>query len=547
VDVDAGWDTTDTAGDELTRQLPEHVVPSRTANTFSDIALTSPLPPTAAAPLPYGSDAELTRPLRPETDAPSVSSASGPFAALGRRPVPSIPPLCGVPTLAPPPPPAPGQSSQVPVVVAAPPRSVGAMEHPPSVQIATNASRRSAPPPPPTAYGRDDTHETMPRIPRSAPVPTEFGVRRSGSSMSPVTGSVPPPPLGQPSRRMIALAAIAFGVGALALVFRPRTGSLIVTAADADGAPVRGISIRVDGVERCTASPCRLSGLPTGAHLIRAAGAGFPASAERAVSVESGEPAAEHVTLTGARHPERSGLGVSAVGDGLHVLVDGRDLGAPPVSLRDVEPGAHTVRVVGAAGLYEPYEETVKLDSGEVRSLGPIRLHVLKGRLKLSAGDGAEGATIAVDGHRVAQLPTTLELSPEESHEITATRRGFADLSEQVVFDGTAERSLTVSLEPSSGGRQGYAPASPVANSQIRKAASVAAPAQATDSATLDINSSPRTNVVLNGRPLGSTPLAGVRVSAGRQTIVFIHPQLGRKIASTNVPAGKHGSAFVKF
>jgi hypothetical protein len=353
---------------------------------------------------------------------------------------------------------------------------------------------------------------------------------------------------------MIALAAIVFGVGAMALVLRPRTGSLIVTAAGADGAPIRGVSIRVDGVERCTASPCRLNGLATGAHLISASGTGFPASAERAVSVESGEPAAEHVTLTGARHTERSGLGVSAVGDGLHVLVDGRDLGAPPVSLRDVEPGAHTVRVVGAAGLYEPYEESVKLDSGEVRSLGPIRLHLLKGRLRLSAGDGAEGATIAVDGHRVAQLPTTLELSPDESHEITATRRGFADLNEQVVFDGTAERSLTVSLEPASGGGARPSPlASPATNiqprsgGQSRKAAFVAAPAQATGSATLDINSSPRANVVVNGRPLGSTPLAGVRVSAGTQTIVFIHPKLGRKIASTNLAAGKHGSAFVKF
>jgi hypothetical protein len=65
--------------------------------------------------------------------------------------------------------------------------------------------------------------------------------------------------------------------------------------------------------------------------------------------------------------------------------------------------------------------------------------------------------------------------------------------------------------------------------------------------ATLDINSVPRANVVVNGRPLGSTPLKGIHVSPGKQTIVFINPKLGRKIASTNVASGKHGTAFVKF
>jgi hypothetical protein len=573
--VDAGWDAEEigeNASEELTRQLP-NIVPSRFENTFSDVDVTSPLPPPAAAPRPYGSDTDLTRPMPPDVDAVNLRPTSGPAFAPSRRPVPSIPPLRPVPTIAPPPP------APAPVIVAVPPPSVGEMEHPPSVQISSHASRRSstppppglarrhsplppppgppprrsAPPPPPTGYGRDDTYETMPRIPPPAPVPSEFGARPMRSSTSPVTGSVPPPPLGIQRRWMFALAAVTFGVGALALALRPRTGSLIVTVAGADGAPVRGVSIRVDGKERCTASPCRLNDLPTGAHLISASATGLPPSAERAVAVEAGEPAAEHVTLMGARRAERSGLGVSAIGEGLRVLVDGRDLGAPPVSLRDVEPGAHTVRVLGAAGLYEPYEETVKLDGGEVRSLGPVRLRLLKGRLKLSAGEGANGAKIAVDGHPVPELPATLDLSPDESHEITATRRGFSDLSEQVVFDGTAERRVTVALALASGASPQYAASGPAANTpprsrgSVRKAASVAAPAPATGVATLDINSSPRTNVVVNGRPLGATPLTGVQVSPGAQTIVFIHPTLGRKIASASVAAGRHGSAFMKF
>jgi hypothetical protein len=68
-----------------------------------------------------------------------------------------------------------------------------------------------------------------------------------------------------------------------------------------------------------------------------------------------------------------------------------------------------------------------------------------------------------------------------------------------------------------------------------------------TGSATLDLNSIPRAAVVVNGHPVGSTPLRGVRVEPGRQTIIFVHPQLGRKIASANVAPGGRAAVGVKF
>jgi hypothetical protein len=43
------------------------------------------------------------------------------------------------------------------------------------------------------------------------------------------------------------------------------------------------------------------------------------------------------------------------------------------------------------------------------------------------------------------------------------------------------------------------------------------------------------------------TPLKGVKVSPGKQTIVFVHPDLGRKVASANVAAGARTTVGVKF
>jgi serine/threonine-protein kinase len=64
---------------------------------------------------------------------------------------------------------------------------------------------------------------------------------------------------------------------------------------------------------------------------------------------------------------------------------------------------------------------------------------------------------------------------------------------------------------------------------------------------TLNINSIPVANVVLDGRPMGSTPLIGVSVSAGPHSVVFVHPEKGRKASGTTVAAGGTSTVAVRF
>jgi hypothetical protein len=97
----------------------------------------------------------------------------------------------------------------------------------------------------------------------------------------------------------------------------------------------------------------------------------------------------------------------------------------------------------------------------------------------------------------------------------------------------------------------------PVAHAVVSKprggAAVVAAAAKPADGAArsgngkLNINAIPAANVVLDGRPLGRTPLAGVSVSAGSHTVVFIGADGTRRVASADVPAGGTKSVGVKF
>jgi hypothetical protein len=63
----------------------------------------------------------------------------------------------------------------------------------------------------------------------------------------------------------------------------------------------------------------------------------------------------------------------------------------------------------------------------------------------------------------------------------------------------------------------------------------------------VNFNSIPISNVVLDGRPLGSTPLVGVRVKAGTHSVTFIHPDHGRRQTSLQVGAGQSKAAFARF
>ncbi len=62
---------------------------------------------------------------------------------------------------------------------------------------------------------------------------------------------------------------------------------------------------------------------------------------------------------------------------------------------------------------------------------------------------------------------------------------------------------------------------------------SAAAPAR------LNLNAVPAANVVLDGRPVGRTPLMGLKVKPGGHNIVFIGPGGSRAVRSTVVGAGR--------
>ncbi len=386
------------------------------------------------------------------------------------------------------------------------------------------AGTGSAPPPP----------RTLPRVERPAPL---------APAPAPVEGSP------HTKKILVGFALIAAIAVAAAYVLYLRPGALTITVTGPGGRAIDGLSIYVDGEKRCDASPCRIQGLSTGVHLVRASATGYQDAADQAVSINAGQQSTQNLSLS----PVGAGtaIRVSSVGSGLKLYIDGQEIGELPQTAKNLAPGDHTVRVAGN-DRYEPFEEHVTVADGETKTIGPLRLRVLKGLATFKAGPGADGARVLLDGRLVPELPATIEVPAGKQLMLVATKNGYSTYRRVVSFDdGIAEKSFEITMvEGSSEGggsstvaasapaapQHGSAPASRTAASPAKEPV---ATARGGKKAVLNMNSIPVSNVILNGRPLGATPKIGVQVDPGPQTVVFVHPQLGRKVMSANVASGE--------
>jgi hypothetical protein len=65
--------------------------------------------------------------------------------------------------------------------------------------------------------------------------------------------------------------------------------------------------------------------------------------------------------------------------------------------------------------------------------------------------------------------------------------------------------------------------------------------------ATLTLNAEPWAEVRVDGRPVGTTPVVGVSVPAGRRRIEFVHPTLGVRVVEPTLAAGEKRTLRMRF
>lgn len=456
------------------------------------------------------------------------------------------------------PPPAAGAPAPLPAAGAPPPARPSSLVGRPLSVPPPSVPRAPLPPPPKPS--------SLPAAPPQAAFESHLS--------SPTIASSPPRASGGGKNVLwIAVAAVAIvAAGLAAFALTPKKGSLVVSVAGPGGKAIDGVQVFVDGTQRCDASPCQVTDLPRGVHFVKVAAAGYTTTAPKAVKINAGEETAENVEL--ARGSDGTGLKVSAEGAGLRLSVDGKDYGPLPQEIKDLSPGEHAIKIDGGER-YETLEKRVTIEADKILTLEP-KLKVKKGLATIKAGENADGAKVLLvsgsERRPVPSLPLRVDITSDKPYSIVATKKGFSEFRQDITFeDGQAERTFVVELGSSSDGPTSTsaplaaAPASPApaaaspeprgdtsSSSSLHSAIAASVPQKPATSAasgkgTLNINSIPVSNVLLDGKPLGQTPKVGVSVTPGPHTVIFVHPEHGRKAKSVNVEAGKTAAAIVRF
>ncbi|WP_437910718.1 PEGA domain-containing protein [Sorangium sp. So ce327] len=355
----------------------------------------------------------------------------------------------------------------------------------------------------------------------------------------------------------------------------PKKGALTIDLKTPSGGAVDRAEIFLDGQKRCDTVPCVVRDLEPGSKVVKILAPDFPPR-DAVEIVEGGKDKVVVITLDAAG-AERSSTsastttGVKASGaPGVKVFIDGEEKGVLPVEV-SVPPGEHKLRFDGGER-FEPLEQTVEVGQGQMKDLGAVALKVLKGQVTLElATSGASVKLVSAKGTEKKlpdsawkKPPVKVDVTASERWKIVATKRGHQDFSQAISFeDGQAEKTIRIALEearrsepaaaaPAPAPAPAPEPAAPrsepvAAAPKAEAPAEAPEPAAAAGGATLNINSIPVSKVVLDGRPLGSTPKVGVSVPAGSHTVMFIHPDLGKKSVTVTVKAGETKTAAVKF
>ncbi|MFZ5896493.1 MAG: PEGA domain-containing protein [Myxococcota bacterium] len=383
--------------------------------------------------------------------------------------------------------------------------------------------------------------------PESDPVP------RSATAYSDAPWAIPAAGRKEPALgSRLALIALAFAASlaaTLALVnslLPSRKGNLLVTASGPNQVRIEHAEVLLDGKTVCAQVPCRLEGLPAGTHAVNVWAKGYERMAPQAINVRGGADSALQLTLA---RKNTAALRVSVNVPGMVVRLDGEERGTAPTTIHQLSPTEHTLRLAGNAW-YAPFEQRVTLEADRVTSIEP-KLVAVRNVVHLERGSGIEGARIDLiqgdEKREIKKLPTDIEIKPGSSYRVRASKRTFEDFDVTLGFDESqAERSIVVALTPRE----------PKANAAMSELPMPALPPAAlprtpvppppAGSGIVNVNSIPISNVLVDGRPMGSTPQR-LTLTPGQHSLTFVHPTLGRQERSVTVTAGQTAVAAVRF
>ncbi len=366
-----------------------------------------------------------------------------------------------------------------------PPPAAAPASLPPAAKVEPTPALPPAPPVPAIPSMPPASEVSSPSIRRTVDEPTVVRARDNSGRLGLIMGSA---------------ALLAVG-GLVAWMMIPKNGELKIQLKAKSGQPIAKAEIFVDGQKYCDTTPCRVANLEAGKKSVKIIAPGLPI-VEESVPVEAGKE--KLVTID--------------VDDSTAAVV----ATAPPVTTFAPTAAPTPASVAAASGF---------------KVSGPSSVKVFV--------DGVERGTLPLTVDNLA--PGTHKLRFDGGDKFESKEREIVVESGRVADLGAVELTETKPTTPAPTPTTPTPPATtPTATAKTPPKDPPKDPAPS-GNGTLNINSIPVSKVVLDGRPLGNTPQAGISVSAGSHTVTFIHPEKGRKSVTVTVKPGQKATASVKF
>ncbi|HEY8431048.1 MAG TPA: serine/threonine-protein kinase [Sandaracinaceae bacterium] len=342
---------------------------------------------------------------------------------------------------------------------------------------------------------------------------------------------------------MIVVVVIALIGGGGYWFLRLRPGTIHLTTSPPDAV------IYLDGepVTTSTSSPFVLANVAPGDHLIEVRKRGFTTWATQielgagqtlqmpAVTLvaegaqpRAGEPAQPVAAAQG------TGFSLDTVPSGATVYVDDRQLPqTTPVTVTDLSPGPHTIRA--ELPNYAPWTGQIEVAANQVQQLPRAVLTLRQVSVRFESEPSGARVTLVrgTERRNVGETPVSADVEVSGgTWTVQMTRGGYEDWSQPLALPtDRAQHTVTATLtERERGGRRTGGGGGPVrvasegSGDEPRGGGGGGAHAGGAPG-TLRVNTTPWSQVYVDGRLIGNTPQMNISLPPGRHTITLVNPQ----------------------
>jgi hypothetical protein len=257
-----------------------------------------------------------------------------------------------------------------------------------------------------------------------------------------------------------------------------------------------GAEVTVDGVVR-GATPVRLS-LSAGAHQLQIRGGSV--TRDLPLTVEADTSSTHYIEFAPAATVTTGRLEITSDPAGAEVRVDGVPSGKTPLLLQTVTPGEHRVTINSGD---TTFTRTVRVSAGATASVvaSAARASVSAGWLTIEAPFDVQ---IFEDDDLLGTSLADRLMLPAGRHTLQVANAALEfrqTITVQIADGKTATSAVTV------------------------------------PNGSLSVNALPWANVTIDGRDVGTTPLANLSVPIGTHEVVWHHPEMGERRRSVTVTA----------